>query len=219
MKNSDDQSLIKKQIATMLMKQVTSLFSDLTKEESKEIQASVDNIFPSIKNCIKKTSNRHFTRVNPLNSNQYAIILYKIAKNLSLTNLKLADIVYYLNKTLNSVDVYHAVILPEIFSWEHPLGSVLGKAKYGEYFVIYQSCTVGGNFDKNNKINYPQIGSNVTMFSYSCILGKCKIGNNVIISSQTYIKDQDIPDNSIVFGSSPNLIIKENKKTLNFFIN
>jgi serine O-acetyltransferase len=43
------------------------------------------------------------------------------------------------------------------------------------------------------------------------ILGNSKIGNNVILGAGTCIKDDDIPDDSIVFGSSPNLIIKKRR--------
>jgi len=40
------------------------------------------------------------------------------------------------------------------------------------------------------------------------VLGDSHIGNNVVISAETYIINENIPDNSIVFGKSPNLIIK-----------
>lgn len=48
------------------------------------------------------------------------------------------------------------------------------------------------------------------MFSNSKILGGSHIGNHVIISANSYIKDQDVPDDTIVFGQSPNLVFKEN---------
>ena len=47
------------------------------------------------------------------------------------------------------------------------------------------------------------------MYSNSSILGDAVIGNNVIISAGTIIVGENIPDNSIVFGRSPNLIIKK----------
>lgn len=69
-----------------------------------------------------------------------------------------------------------------------------------------QGCTVGGNKGK-----YPIIGENVKMFSNSKIVGSSVIGNNVWLSANVYIKDTNIPDNSIVFGTTPNLIIKDLK--------
>jgi len=50
------------------------------------------------------------------------------------------------------------------------------------------------------------------MYSNSKILGKSRIGNNVWISANTYIKDEDVPSDTIVFGQSPNLIFKDIKK-------
>jgi serine O-acetyltransferase len=93
--------------------------------------------------------------------------------------------------------------MPKIFFLDHPVGTVLGKANYGEGFTFAQNCTVG-----NNKGKYPVFGLNVRMKSGSKVLGDCMIGDNVIISANTYIKDMNIPKCSIVFGSSPNLIIK-----------
>lgn len=47
------------------------------------------------------------------------------------------------------------------------------------------------------------------MYSNTSILGDCHIGDNVIVDSGTLIKDENIPANSMVFGQSPNLIVKE----------
>ena len=93
--------------------------------------------------------------------------------------------------------------MPSIFFLDHPVGSVLGRAKYSERFSFSQNCTVG-----NNKGIYPTFGQNVKMMAGSKVLGNSRIGNNVIISANSYIKDFDIPSYSLVFGISPNLVIK-----------
>ena len=85
----------------------------------------------------------------------------------------------------------------------------MGRATYGNHFNFSHGCTVGGNNDL-----YPTLGENVSMMSDSKIVGKSIIGNNVIIAANSYVKDQDVPDNVIVFGSSPNLIFKKNKYNL-----
>jgi len=117
------------------------------------------------------------------------------------------DKIYYLNKILHGVDIYGEVELPSVFFFEHPLGMVLGRAKYGENFFAMQGCTIGGNKGK-----YPTLGNNLKMYSDSKILGNCNIGNNVIIGANTYVKDFDIQDNIMVFGQSPNLILKKISK-------
>ena len=147
---------------------------------------------------------------NPFQSAQYTIFLYYLSNCLSEPESRLADKVYYLNKMLNGCDLYHQVELPKFFRLDHPVGSVMGRAVYGEGFMFAQNCTVG-----NNKGIYPIIGENVRMCAYSSILGNCKIGNNVILGAHAAVKDTDIPDNSIVFGQSPNLILKKQKSKEN----
>ena len=46
------------------------------------------------------------------------------------------------------------------------------------------------------------------MMSGSKILGNSIVGDNVTLAANTYVKDTNIPSDSTVFGSSPNLIIK-----------
>jgi serine O-acetyltransferase len=123
----------------------------------------------------------------------------------------LADRVYYLNKALNGVDLYHEVELPEIFGLDHPLGSVMGRARYSDFFFFSQSCTVG-----NSRGTYPQFGEEVLMLSGAKVLGNCDIGSHVILSANSYVKDTNIPSCSIVFGSSPDLVIKQ--KPLEYFV-
>lgn len=140
-------------------------------------------------------------------SNGYTIFLYKLS-NLLYKNryVDTAAKVYYLNKIMNNVELFYEVDLPKYFFLDHPLGSVMGRAVYGEYFTFSQNCTIG-----NNKGVYPQIGNFVCMMSGSKIIGKSIIGDNCIISANTYIKDAIVPSNTIVFNDGQKLIFKENK--------
>lgn len=107
---------------------------------------------------------------------------------------------------MNACDLYYEIALPDIFMLDHPVGSVMGRATYGNYFSFGQNCSVG-----NNKGIFPAIGEYVKMSANSMILGNSNIGDNVTIAAGACVKDQDIPQNSLVFGSSPNLIIKPKK--------
>lgn len=140
---------------------------------------------------------------------QYAIFLYLFSNQLYRDgHEKEAGFVYYLNKIMHSVDWFYAIELPEHFCAEHPLGCVLGRASYGDYFFVYQGVTVGGAFNQIGEICYPKLGNYVIMYSDSKVIGDSKIGNNVVIAANAYIQNTDIPDNSLVFGQSPNLVIK-----------
>ena len=112
-----------------------------------------------------------------------------------------------LNKALSACEIFYEVDLPDIFLLEHPVGTVMGRGKFSDYFFFLQNCTVGANDNL-----YPELGERVIMLAGSKVLGTCHIGNNVIISANTYVKDEDIPDDCIVFGSSPNLTIKPGHK-------
>ena len=131
-----------------------------------------------------------------------SVLLYKGGKNQE------ANMVYYLNKIMHGIDWFYKVELPIHFMAEHPLGSVLGKAQYGDYLFVYQGTTVGGN-RKGGELYYPILGNNVIMYANSTILGRSVIGNNVVVAADTYIIDEIVPDNCIVFGKSPNLVFKQ----------
>ena len=126
-----------------------------------------------------------------------------------------------MNKILNAVDIFYEIEFPTIWGVEHPVGSVMGRANYSDFFYFYQGCTVGTNnkysADGSYVCYHPNIGVNVVMYSNSKILGSSNIGNNVIVSANTYIINQNVPDNSIVFGQSPNIkiILKEENEIKN----
>lgn len=150
---------------------------------------------------------------NPFHSGQYTIFLYFLSHSIALRGADwklLADRIYYLNKALNGLDLFYEVEMPKVFFLDHPVGTVMGRAKYGEFFSFSQCCTVG-----NNRGSYPIIGQNVLMHSGSKIVGNCCIGDNVVFSANTYVIDTDIPSCSLVFGASPNLVIKQ--KDISFF--
>jgi serine O-acetyltransferase len=84
--------------------------------------------------------------------------------------------------------------LPDIFIVIHGIGTVLGKASYSDFFVVFQGCTVG-----INKGKYPTIGKGVTMTSHSSIIGDCTIGDFSTISSHLCLIDQNANSNEAVF--------------------
>ena len=145
--------------------------------------------------------------INTTFSNGYTVFLYKLSNKLYKNNyIETASKIYYLNKIMNSVELFYEVEMPQNFFLDHPLGSVMGRAKYGEFFTFSQGCTVG-----ENKGVYPRIGNFVTMMSNSKIVGKSIIGNNCIIAANTYVKDAIVPDDTIVFNNGKELVFKENK--------
>lgn len=197
-------------IEEQLMIQLSSHFI-ITQEDRFIIKNNLYEVFDRVARCFEKNPNKYYTKdgetyFNPYHSAQYTIFLYYLSNTIYKTGTSLlADKIYYLNKIMNACDLFYAIELPQFFMLEHPVGSVMGRATYGEGFMFYQNCTVGGNL----RLEYPVIGKCVRMYAGSSIIGKSIIGNNVQVGAGSLIKNQDVPDNSIVFGESPKLIIKK----------
>lgn len=208
-------------LAQLLMQLKTHFF--ITQEEISIIETRFAFAIAACEANFSHSENKYYVvenesgkecRFNPYHSVQYMTFLYYLShdiyKNANIGQL--CDKIYYMNKILHAVELFYAIELPAHFGAEHPLGAVMGRAEYGDGFFFYQGCTVGGTKDKEGKEHYPVLGENVIMYANSSILGRSHIGNNVQIGAGALVKNQDVPDDNIVFGQSPNLIFKQRKK-------
>jgi serine O-acetyltransferase len=123
-------------------------------------------------------------------------------------NLDLARKAYLLNKALHGLEVFYENNLPEIFWFAHSVGSVIGRASYGNRLMVMQGCTVGNKGGK-----YPVFGDRVVLCAGSKVLGGV-IGSGVCIGAGSLLIEETIPDNSIVVGSSPNIRVLQRKSQL-----
>lgn len=205
-------------ILNLVFLQVDNIFT-ISEEEKEEIKDSFEDAIAACEENFVHSSNKYYSReingkkeafFNPFHSVQWMIFLYYIAHKIYKkgSRTKVCDKLYYLNKIMNGLDMFYAIELPKHFGAEHPVGTVMGRAQYGDYFFFYQGCTVGGFHKKDGSIAYPVIGDNVKMFANSTIIGSCHIGKGAKIGAGALVKNQDIPENAVVFGQSPNLIIK-----------
>lgn len=202
----------KAELLELVQLQVRNLFAS-TRSEQLAIAQNFEPALIRTEACFKATQDYIYYKIdgvltfNPFHTGQYSIFLYFLSNEVwkaSSGCRSAADKIYYLNKALNSLDIFYEVEMPSVFFLDHPVGTVIGRAKIGDGFRFSQNCTVG-----NNHGIFPRLGRNVTMHSGSKIIGDCSIGDNVVVSANTYIKDQDIPADSLVFGSTPNLIVKK----------
>ena len=211
----------KSQLIDAVVRQLKNMYG-VTVDELAYIDNHIDEAICRTLNCFSHIKNKYYCSndINVLHSGQYTIFLYYLANTIFVNEIKdrcdyadystakrrICDKIYCLNKMASSCDVYYEVHLPDYFFIDHPMGSVIGRGKIGDGFCFIQGCTIGGNHGA-----YPVLGKNVIMYSNSKILGDCHIGNNVLIGANAYVKDMDIPDNSIVYGQYPNVIIKKNR--------
>lgn len=202
-------------LAAYLGRQLSNFFPD-REVAAAELKPFVDAALERLALCFAGISDKYLPagreqQFNHRHTDHYAMFLYLVANTTRKMqgNMELADKAYALNKALHAIDAYHEVELPEVFFFQHPLGTVLGRAHYGNYFMVYQRCSVGAKDQV-----YPTIGEGVVMFGGSAIIGDCTIGNNVWLSSGTTVLGQDVPDDSVVFGQSPNIAIKPTQRNI-----
>ena len=140
----------------------------------------------------------------------YVILTYRFSNFLyKLRLVELAEAVYYSMRIRGAIDLFYTTEIDSFFIPTHAIGTIVDShAKYGTLFRIYDNVHIGpyniiGNAP--NEWEHPIFGDYVTLLAGSRIYGKSVIGNNVIISSGTIVINEEVPDNCVVLGSSPNL--------------
>lgn len=205
------------ELAVYLQLQFNSYFPD-NKDLNNEVLLILPKVLQRLETCFKGINKRYYrigdeVYFNHLNSDHYCSFLYFLS-NEAFNNqlIYLAEKSFYLNKVMNGIDVFYSVILPKIFLFVHPLGTVLGNAEYSDHLVVYQNVTVGSDVGGV----YPKIGEACVFYSKSTILGNSDIKNNVTFSANSFDKNASISSNQVVLGSYPSTKIIPNKNSNKF---
>jgi serine O-acetyltransferase len=150
-------------------------------------------------------------RFDHLNSDHMAALLYFFANTAWRDggDLELPTRLFYLNKILHGIDLFYSVALPDIFLLVHPVGTVLGNARYQNYLVVYQNCSVGAVTTV-----YPSFGLGTILYSRSSVLGDCKLGDDVIMAANAMIIDRDVPPSTVVVGQPSHNRFISSKQTV-----
>lgn len=209
-----DISLPRAQLTSYVTEQVNNIFPDPYKISERDLTAGTETALDRIEYCFGfAKKNRYFSknhaRFDHLYSDQYIIFLWMLSNSLYKqgSNENILNKIYYLNKTLHSFDCIYNNSLPDIFMIIHGVGTVLGNARYSNFFVAYQGCTVGQNHGK-----YPEIGLGVGLGAGASVLGETELGNHVSLSSGVTVIDRIIDEGSVVFrGDHGELLMKPAK--------
>ena len=210
------QSLDTMALTRYVVRQLNNLLPD-SEVDAQAMALFVEKAMKRTEYCFSRINDKYFfdgrhVRFNHLNTDQYAMFLYYLSNTIWLEEKddELASKVYYLNKALNGLDAFYEVNLPDIFLLVHPIGTVLGRGEYKDYFVAYQRVTVGGNID----LEHPVLGKGIAMYGGSALIGNCKIGDNCLISTGTIVMESNIPQDMVVFGKYPDISYKRTKKNV-----
>jgi serine O-acetyltransferase len=204
------------QLASYVTRQVNGLFDDGQPVLQDDVLALLPQALGRLEYCFVHINNKYFfdgtcAVFNHLHGDQYSMFLYLLcntAYNAGADSSVPAKL-FLLNKTLHGIDAFYEVELPNIFLFVHPVGTVLGRAKYADYLCVYQRCGVGSNKDI-----YPIIGEYTTLRPGASILGNCLLGRNNTIAAESLLLDRNLENDNLYIGDPKNFIIRQSKSTL-----
>lgn len=181
--------------------QLNHIFPDRQTIDLNEYSKEIDIALDRINLCYTKVSLKHYfdgqhSKLNHLHADQYLMYIWYLSNTIyrESQNIELSNKLYYLNKTLHGFDCMYNTELPDIFLIFHGVGTMLGKAKYSNYFIALQGVTIG-----SQRGIYPELMEGVSLAAHSSIIGNCRIGKRVSIAANSHIFEKDIPETSVVF--------------------
>jgi serine O-acetyltransferase len=190
-------------LASYLSRQLNAFFPDGRVVTDEQIRTLLPEALARTEHCFSRVNSKYFfdgrsTVFDHLHGDQYAMFLYLAANTAHRMGLGegLPSKLFLLNKTLHGIDAYYEVDLPSVFLFVHPLGTVLGRGRYGDYFLVYQGCGVGSNHDV-----YPTLDEFVTLRPGSFVLGRSHVGRHSTLAAGAMLIDTDLPGDTVYFGT------------------
>jgi len=195
-------SLNRHELQDYVAKQLVHFFPDCKlNSQDKLFEQSMLQALERTEYCFQHVSltSYHYngiTHFSHLHADQYTLFLWFLSNSVWKTfqDKDVASRLFYLNKALNGVVCMYDTEMPNIFLIIHGGDIVLGKAKYDNFFVAYQGCTVGAI-----EGIYPVMGKGVAMAPHSMMIGQCTIGNRVTLGNQALLRNRNIASNSLYY--------------------
>lgn len=203
-------SLTKDDLADYVRRQTENLFPDGRGGARDALAQHLGAALERTEHCFSKIAGKYFSGgesvvFNHLHGDHYAMFLYFLSNTIWKAggDPAVCAKLFQLNKALHGIDVFYEVALPDIFLFVHPLGTVLGRAQYADYFLVYQQCTVG-----SNKGVYPTLGEYLSLHPGASVLGKCTVGENCTLGAGALLLDKDLKKDTLYVGSPNNYTIR-----------
>lgn len=198
-------SLNRDDLAEFVRRQTENFFPDGRGGARDALAQHLDAALERVEHCFSKINVRYFSDggdvfFNHLHGDHYAMFLYFLSNTVFRAggDPAVCAKLFQLNRALHGIDVFYEVALPDIFLFVHPLGTVLGRARYADYFLVYQQCNVG-----SNKNIYPTLGEYVSLHPGASVLGNCTVGENCTIGAGALLMDRSL-EKDIVYVGAPN---------------
>jgi serine O-acetyltransferase len=199
-------------LADYVRKQLTNLLPLPTDPQSVLIDTHLDEALHRLNRCVSEVRMWTPNQFDVLHSSQYCIFLYYLSNTIWRREKaqKLCTQLFLLNKSLNAIDCFYEVELPEVFFIGHSVGIVLAKATYGNHLVLYQNSTVG----KNHGVA-PVLEEGIILYPNTAVIGSCLIKERSVISQGVSVINRDTEIGKIVFqGNRGDLLFKDSARPI-----
>lgn len=204
-------------LADLASSQLNGLFPDGQPVKASNLAIAVPGALVRLEYCFSHINNKYFfdgchAVFDHLHGDQYSMWLYFLANELYVNggSISLCKKLFLLNKVLHGCDIFYEVELPKIFLLVHPLGTVLGRGKYADFFIAYQRVSVGSNHGI-----YPTLGSHLTLHPGSSVLGNSNVGDHCVVAAESFLLDRELQSNSLYIGNPRDNMIKPISSPLN----
>jgi serine O-acetyltransferase len=174
-----------------------------------DVRAALQDTFLRVAECFSRVALPGYARngspyLSHLHGDQSAIFWYVLSNSaFNLGDKKLAEKCMLVNKARNGILIMYDTQLPKHFLLIHTVGTMLGKADYGDYFVATQNVTVG-----TNKGHAPTFGRGVVLYPNSSVIGDCSIGDFSRVATGSTVIDTSCPARTVISGTFPDLVTK-----------
>jgi serine O-acetyltransferase len=182
-------------LARYVRGQLDAFFPDGVAVATEPLRRAVEGALARIEHCFMRVRVERYRRAGQarfdhLYSDQYLVFLWFLANELWRHQAEPNTInkVYLLNKCLHGFDCAWDTGLPEVFVVIHGVGTVLGKAQYADFLVVYQGCTVGQTQNR-----YPQLGRGVGLGAGASVIGGCTLGDFSSVGVGCALTNLEVP--------------------------
>lgn len=213
-----EMSLNKQELAAYIGMQLEHFFPDKNIFRGRDVEKAIDLGLERLEYCYKFIAIPAYCRdgqtyFSHLHGDQYSQFLYYLSNSLwSISaNKPICDKIIQLNRLLSGCFYSYNSGLPDIFYWSHPVGTVLGKAKYGNFFSCRQNCTVATQKSSASEKNEMSFGKGLFLGAGASIMShSIKIGDRVAIGTGTMIYNADkIEDDMLIYNKEGKMICEK----------
>lgn len=215
-------SLNKRELCDYVIKQLETYMPDRYVVDKTILEESINIALLKCENCFKHILLPGYRDgdeavFSHLHMDQYASFIYFLGNTIweKYHEKTLCDKLLNLNRIVNGFFLSYKCEMPDIFILAHPVGSVIGNAKYSNGLYISQNVTINTHVDGNGDIDL-EIGEYCFLGAGAKIIGGKKIGNRVSIGVDAMVYNKEIEDDVVVKNMNGKMTFQKREKQLSF---